>query len=245
MRPDRCARGGPRGGERGRGAAAGARQVIRGDGRQRLPASGTPTEPVVAVHCCTARQSPLRDDSEGALTCCALGRIRTCNLLIRSQMLYPLSYECSASRFFLPVGVAGTTLHDLRRDAKSISRDAANTGKSHRKQPSDPRPGRDRDGEAQTATGTATGGGRGEDGEPRQQVRRGREAPRGATAHPPRGGAPTPLRAAIGTSAALPLQGPGALKPRGPQGQAPPTRRTRWLPVLAGAPVNRDRPCSP
>jgi hypothetical protein len=23
----------------------------------------------------------------------ALGRIRTCNLLIRSQMLYPLSYE--------------------------------------------------------------------------------------------------------------------------------------------------------
>lgn len=25
---------------------------------------------------------------------CALGRIRTCNLLIRSQMLYPLSYEC-------------------------------------------------------------------------------------------------------------------------------------------------------
>ncbi len=24
---------------------------------------------------------------------CALGRIRTCNLLIRSQMLYPLSYE--------------------------------------------------------------------------------------------------------------------------------------------------------
>lgn len=29
----------------------------------------------------------------GALSCCALGRIRTCNLLIRSQMLYPLSYE--------------------------------------------------------------------------------------------------------------------------------------------------------
>ncbi len=24
---------------------------------------------------------------------CALGRIRTCNLLIRSQVLYPLSYE--------------------------------------------------------------------------------------------------------------------------------------------------------
>lgn len=34
------------------------------------------------------------DHSTGPLTCCALGRIRTCNLLIRSQMLYPLSYEC-------------------------------------------------------------------------------------------------------------------------------------------------------
>jgi hypothetical protein len=33
------------------------------------------------------------DYPRGALTCCALGRIRTCNLLIRSQMLYPLSYE--------------------------------------------------------------------------------------------------------------------------------------------------------
>ena len=28
----------------------------------------------------------------------ALGRIRTCNLLIRSQVLYPLSYERAASR---------------------------------------------------------------------------------------------------------------------------------------------------
>ena len=33
------------------------------------------------------------DNPKGPLTCCALGRIRTCNLLIRSQMLYPLSYE--------------------------------------------------------------------------------------------------------------------------------------------------------
>ncbi len=32
--------------------------------------------------------------SQGAFDLCALGRIRTCNLLIRSQMLYPLSYEC-------------------------------------------------------------------------------------------------------------------------------------------------------
>ena len=76
--------------------------------------------------CCTyrrtRRRSPLRDDPEGALICCALGRIRTCNLLIRSQMLYPLSYECLASRrFFLPVGVAWTTLHDLRPDTKSIT----------------------------------------------------------------------------------------------------------------------------
>lgn len=35
-----------------------------------------------------------QDLSWGPLACCALGRIRTCNLLIRSQMLYPLSYEC-------------------------------------------------------------------------------------------------------------------------------------------------------
>lgn len=35
-----------------------------------------------------------RGDPGGLLVCCALGRIRTCNLLIRSQMLYPLSYEC-------------------------------------------------------------------------------------------------------------------------------------------------------
>ena len=60
------------------------------------------------------------DDLQGASQCCALGRIRTCNLLIRSQMLYPLSYECLASRFFLPVGVAGTTLHERWLDAKSV-----------------------------------------------------------------------------------------------------------------------------
>lgn len=65
-------------------------------------------------------RGPFRD-RKGPLGCCALGRIRTCNLLIRSQVLYPLSYERLASRrFFLPVGVAGTTLHDLRREAKSI-----------------------------------------------------------------------------------------------------------------------------
>lgn len=40
--------------------------------------------------------------SPGPLACCALGRIRTCNLLIRSQMLYPLSYECLAFRAFSP-----------------------------------------------------------------------------------------------------------------------------------------------
>ncbi len=38
--------------------------------------------------------------SPGPLVCCALGRIRTCNLLIRSQMLYPLSYECLCFRVF-------------------------------------------------------------------------------------------------------------------------------------------------
>lgn len=40
------------------------------------------------------------DDVRGAVDLCALGRIRTCNLLIRSQMLYPLSYECLAFRAF-------------------------------------------------------------------------------------------------------------------------------------------------
>ncbi|BDH16179.1 hypothetical protein HOK021_73580 [Streptomyces hygroscopicus] len=68
--------------------------------------------------------------SRGPLICCALGRIRTCNLLIRSQMLYPLSYERLAfRRFFLPVGVAGTTLHDLRREAKSIARSTSDLRK--------------------------------------------------------------------------------------------------------------------
>lgn len=53
-------------------------------------------------------------------------------------MLYPLSYECLAFRaFFFPVGVARTTLHDLRRDAKSISRTTAEL----RKQPLTPHPG--------------------------------------------------------------------------------------------------------
>ena len=37
----------------------------------------------------------------GAFDLCALGRIRTCNLLIRSQMLYPLSYECLFCFFLL------------------------------------------------------------------------------------------------------------------------------------------------
>ncbi len=42
------------------------------------------------------------DHSTGPLICCALGRIRTCNLLIRSQMLYPLSYECLFCFLLLP-----------------------------------------------------------------------------------------------------------------------------------------------
>ena len=36
---------------------------------------------------------PYRDDPCDLLFSGALGRIRTCNLLIRSQVLYPLSYE--------------------------------------------------------------------------------------------------------------------------------------------------------
>ena len=36
----------------------------------------------------------------------ALGRIRTCNLLIRSQVLYPLSYERSPKQYATPASVA-------------------------------------------------------------------------------------------------------------------------------------------
>ncbi|AKZ56715.1 hypothetical protein SAM23877_3670 [Streptomyces ambofaciens ATCC 23877] len=40
---------------------------------------------------------------DGASGTCALGRIRTCNLLIRSQMLYPLSYECLSCSVLPPL----------------------------------------------------------------------------------------------------------------------------------------------
>lgn len=53
---------------------------------------------VAVLRCSTSLQySPTQKapgSSPGASHLCALGRIRTCNLLIRSQMLYPLSYEC-------------------------------------------------------------------------------------------------------------------------------------------------------
>lgn len=55
--------------------------------------------------CCTslpyAAKTPKAPDLSGAFDLCALGRIRTCNLLIRSQMLYPLSYECLIYSVFL------------------------------------------------------------------------------------------------------------------------------------------------
>lgn len=48
-------------------------------------------------------------------------------------MLYPLSYERLASRrFFLPVGVARTTLHEPRRQVKSDSRTPSDLGKQAR-----------------------------------------------------------------------------------------------------------------
>jgi hypothetical protein len=46
----------------------------------------------VAIH---ASAGPFRDRPIVPLTCGALGGTRTPNLLIRSQMLYPLSYERS------------------------------------------------------------------------------------------------------------------------------------------------------
>ncbi len=42
--------------------------------------------------------------------CCALGRIRTCNLLIRSQVLYPLSYERLLPGVFLPGRLCGNNI---------------------------------------------------------------------------------------------------------------------------------------
>jgi hypothetical protein len=65
--------------------------------------------------------------SPGPLTYCALGRIRTCNLLIRSQMLYPLSYEClfcflAVPCPFGPLAATGRTLHDCRSHVKSVCR---------------------------------------------------------------------------------------------------------------------------
>jgi hypothetical protein len=75
-----------------------------------------------------AQKKPGAPDLSGAPDLCALGRIRTCNLLIRSQMLYPLSYECLCSvvfcllvtRAFRPGGLARTTLHDRCRQEKSV-----------------------------------------------------------------------------------------------------------------------------
>lgn len=68
-----------------------------------------------------------KDQSLGPLVSCALGRIRTCNLLIRSQMLYPLSYECLLFGFSVfalgpsgPLAATGRTLHDCRRHVKSV-----------------------------------------------------------------------------------------------------------------------------
>src|SRR5882757_7831048 len=63
------------------------------------------------------RETQEAPDLSGASYLCALGRIRTCNLLIRSQMLYPLSYECGvgASRRIGLGCFAWTTLHEAAR----------------------------------------------------------------------------------------------------------------------------------
>ena len=62
--------------------------------------SGTDqSKPVAVLRCCTPPETQEAPDHSGAPALCALGRIRTCNLLIRSQMLYPLSYECLSLQF--------------------------------------------------------------------------------------------------------------------------------------------------
>lgn len=84
------------------------------------------------------------DDVQGASDLCALGRIRTCNLLIRSQMLYPLSYECLffclafAPRSFDPLAATDRTLHDCRRHVKSIDPTPCDLRKRRADQGSDP-----------------------------------------------------------------------------------------------------------
>lgn len=50
--------------------------------------------PLPAAHTSTTHAKAPLHDRKGASTCCAPEGIRTPNLLIRSQMLYPLSYGC-------------------------------------------------------------------------------------------------------------------------------------------------------
>lgn len=93
----------------------------------RCSSSASACWPDAVLRCRTPpkRQKPRSDP--GLLACCALGRIRTCNLLIRSQMLYPLSYECLFCFFAAPcpsgpLAATGRTLHDCRSHVKSVSR---------------------------------------------------------------------------------------------------------------------------
>lgn len=93
----------------GRGPRFASTDALAYRGQERLPSD-------------TAVKAKARgpvDHSTGPLACCALGRIRTCNLLIRSQMLYPLSYECLSS--VLPGGFAPWAFLPGRRCGNNIT----------------------------------------------------------------------------------------------------------------------------
>ena len=68
--------------------------------------------PTAVLSCCTVALRPPRSGSDMSADLGALGGTRTPNLLIRSQMLYPLSYErrhCSIPRaapWLYPVQIA-------------------------------------------------------------------------------------------------------------------------------------------
>ena len=73
-----------------------AQQMVRANSRRVFETPDQNQFRAVAVNgCCQTRRGPKLEASSSPLTCvneCAPEEIRTPNLLIRSQMLYPLSY---------------------------------------------------------------------------------------------------------------------------------------------------------
>jgi hypothetical protein len=85
------------------------------------------------TYCCTRACKRLVPRSELAVDLGALGGTRTPNLLIRSQMLYPLSYE----RWLMPLACGDPLPHRQqgRRDGRTASDSAQlvyGTRRAHR-----------------------------------------------------------------------------------------------------------------